>query len=211
MQKPQKNPNLHNLGADLAIVTGSAFSSAASIKEIFPPLLPTFSTHHLCQIERGWKISSASHQEKAVRVNGAMAREFPRSGCQEVIVSGKETERSSHAGRQSSETFRIVIDQSSDHQLMRNGQNIHWYLTTLAKLLPLLWFAEIIFYHQLAVRLTALHWEMSKTASRWSAAEKKWTFVKRRISLSFLGQKLFSCTNWCVETEYNVSICVWSP
>ena len=74
--------------------------------------LPIFPRHPLktpsvSDGARAPKIGSASHHHKnAVRVNGAMAGEFPTSGCQEVMASGKETERSSHATRQSSENFR---------------------------------------------------------------------------------------------------------
>ena len=68
------------------------------------------SSHLCCQPSQN-TICVKRQEIIIVRVNGAMAGEFPTyagatSGGQEVMASGKETERSSHAGRQSSENFQ---------------------------------------------------------------------------------------------------------
>ena len=84
----------------------SLFSSQLSINQRNLPIFPRhpLKTPSVSDGARAPKIGSASHHHQ--NVNGAMAGEFPTSGCQEVMASGKETERSSHATRQSSENFR---------------------------------------------------------------------------------------------------------
>ena len=144
------------------------------------------------------------------------------------MASGKETERSSHAGRQSPENFQNSY-WSNDHQLMRTWWREYTLIfdrtgKSLWKYLPCAKSGQKMQKGDIfgSSCLSQPERAMIKTVKTWSAAEKSWTFIKlgslsdqilvssppALLNLKWIlamNEPLLAPLDVFIQTHYNVS------